>query len=327
MSRKVLVTGASGFIGSHVVENLVNSKFDVTALVHYNSRADVGWLNDMSEDARNSTKIIFGDVTDTEQVSKIVSANEITVNLAALIAIPYSYQAPRSYMNTNLLGTMNICEAVKNNDSELVQFSTSEVYGTPSSVPITEEHHINPQSPYAASKSAADQLCISYFRAFDLKVNILRPFNTFGPRQSMRAIIPTIINQFIANEGKINVGNLEPKRDFTYVEDTARAVTSLINSKSKFGEVIQLGTGVAYSVREIIELCEEISGIEAKVNFDSSRLRPEKSEVEILLSNPKKASNIMNWQHQIDFKEGLTSTFKWFELNKKLYTNAESYFI
>jgi UDP-glucose 4-epimerase len=328
VGTRVLVTGASGFIGSHVVESLVRAKFEVTALVHYNGRNDCGWLKDVKPELNKSFKVVFGDITDTEQITNFISGNEVVINLAALIAIPYSYVAPRSYINTNLLGTLNILEAIKKekaNGIKLVQISTSEVYGTPKSTPILETHAINPQSPYAASKSAADQLCISYYKSFDTSVNILRPFNTFGPRQSMRAVIPTVINQFIFNKGRINVGSLTPKRDFTYVSDTAEAIVLMAKEDKEFGNTIQLGTGLAYSVEEVIKICEEISGIKAEIISEKIRLRPEKSEVQILLSDPSLAEKKLNWRHKVDFKEGLRRTFEWQKTNSHLFSESESY--
>lgn len=328
MGTRVLVTGASGFIGSHVVESLIRAKFEVTALVHYNGRNDRGWLKDVNPELNKSFKVVFGDITDTEQITNFISGNEVVINLAALIAIPYSYVAPRSYINTNLLGTLNILEAIKkekSNGIKLVQISTSEVYGTPKSTPILETHAINPQSPYAASKSAADQLCISYYKSFDTSVNILRPFNTFGPRQSMRAVIPTVINQFIFNKGRINVGSLTPKRDFTYVSDTAEAIVLMAKEDKEFGNTIQLGTGLAYSVEEVIKICEEISGIKAEIISEKIRLRPEKSEVQILLSDPSLAEKKLNWRHKVDFKEGLRRTFEWQKTNSHLFSESESY--
>lgn len=328
MGTRVLVTGASGFIGSHVVESLVRAKFEVTALVHYNGRNDLGWLKDVNPEINKSFKVVFGDITDTEQITNFISGNEVVINLAALIAIPYSYVAPRSYINTNLLGTLNILEAIKKekaNGIKLVQISTSEVYGTPKSTPILETHTINPQSPYAASKSAADQLCISYYKSFDTSVNILRPFNTFGPRQSMRAVIPTVINQFIFNKGRVNVGSLAPKRDFTYVSDTAEAIVLMAKEDKEFGNTIQLGTGIAYSVEEVIKICEEISGIKAEIISDKLRLRPEKSEVQILLSDPSLAEKKLNWKHKVDFKEGLRRTFEWQKTSSHLFSESESY--
>ena len=325
--QKVLVTGASGFIGSHVVEALIKTGAHVTALVHYNSRGDQGWLDNIDKDISGSLEVTFGDVTDSEQMRNLVNGKELVVNLAALIAIPYSYVAPRSYLNTNIVGALNICEAVKANDCRLIHFSTSEVYGTPKTVPITEDHHLNPQSPYAATKSAADQICISYFKSFDLKATVLRPFNTYGPRQSMRAIIPTIINQFISRNGEITVGNLSPKRDFTFVEDTAGAVTLLASNSGNFGETIQLGTGYTYSIQELINLCEKISGIPARLKLDEQRVRPTKSEVEILLSDPSKAKNKLGWQPKISFEDGLKKTYDWFEENQNFYKNSGRYFI
>lgn len=327
MNHNVLITGAGGFIGSHVVEIFVKSGFNVTALAHYNSRADYGWLASLDKEIKNSVEIVLGDVTDSEQMRTLTANKELVVNLAALIAIPYSYVAPRSYINTNVVGTMNICEAVRSSDSRMIQFSTSEVYGTPKTVPITENHNLNPQSPYAASKSAADQICLSYHKSFDLKVTVLRPFNTYGPRQSMRAIIPTVVNQFISRNGEINIGNLTPKRDFTFVEDTAAAVQLVAKNDNSFGETIQLGTGKAYSIQEVVDLCEKISGKKAKLNPDSKRVRPSKSEVEILLSDPSNAKEKLDWEPTISFEEGLEKTYSWFQKNQSMYDNSESYFI
>lgn len=325
--QSVIVTGASGFIGSHLVENLVRDGFAVTALVHYNSRSDIGWLNNIDTEIHNSLEIVFGDITDSDMVNKIISGKDLVINLAALIAIPYSYVAPRSYVNTNLIGTLNVCEAVRAYESRLVHISTSEVYGTPQETPITENHNINPQSPYAASKSAADQICMSYFNSFDLKVNIVRPFNTFGPRQSMRAIIPTIINQFISNDGNINIGNLETKRDFTYVTDTVEAVKLVAKEENRFGEIIQLGTGYSYSINEIISLCELISGLKAKIIVDRKRIRPNKSEVKILLSDPSKASKLIKWNYKVPLKEGLEKTYKWYQDNQLFYSESKGYHV
>lgn len=296
-------------------------------MVNYNSRSDLGWLNNIDSRILSEIKIEFGSVEDLSRVEELVSKQDIVVNLAALISIPYSYKAVQSYFSTNLKGVLNICEAVRQEKNKLIQISTSEVYGTPKLLPITEKNEINPQSPYAASKAAADNVCISYHHSFDLRVNILRPFNTFGPRQSLRAIIPSILNQFISNDGVINVGNLDTKRDFTFVGDTVEGIRSLINKDQIIGETIQLGTGAAYSIREIIKACEEISGVKARVTIDPKRIRPKTSEVEILLSDPTKAKRLLNWKSAISLEDGLQVTHDWYVKNTNLYRDVEQYFV
>lgn len=296
-------------------------------MVHYNSRSDLGWLNNIDSRILREIKIEFGSVEDLGRVEELVSKQDVVVNLAALISIPYSYKAVQSYFSTNLTGVLNICEAVRQENNKLIQISTSEVYGTPKLLPITEKNEINPQSPYAASKASADNVCISYYHSFDLRVNILRPFNTFGPRQSLRAIIPSILNQFISNDGVINVGNLDTKRDFTFVGDTVEGIRSLINKEQIIGETIQLGTGATYSIREIIKACEEISGVKARVKIDPQRIRPKTSEVEVLLSDPTKAKRLLNWKRAVSLEDGLQVTHDWYVKNTNLYRDVGQYFV
>ena len=322
---KVLVTGAGGFIGSHVVETLVKQNHEVTALAHYNGAGQAGWLDSVSKDVKSSVQVEFGDITDAEHMNQISLGKDSVVNLAALIAIPYSYIAPRSYVNTNIIGTLNMCEAVKKSGSKLLQISTSEVYGTPETVPIRETHPLNPQSPYAATKVASDQLALSYHKSFGLPVTVIRPFNTFGPRQSMRAIIPTILGQLVSGDLKIKIGDLAPKRDFTYVEDTATAIAKALILNNIDGELIHLGTGNSISVGELISLCSSVTGIDAKFETDAQRVRPEKSEVQILQSDPAKARKLLGWVAETSLSDGIRSTFSWMQENRDKLQDSSKY--
>jgi NAD dependent epimerase/dehydratase len=308
---RVLITGAGGFIGSHTTEAMVRAGNEVIAMTHYNGAGSDGWLDEIDSEVRKSFQTVPGDITDAEFVRNLATKVDVIVNLAALIAIPYSYAAPRSYVNTNVVGTLNICEAARSANSRLVQISTSEVYGTPDSVPIKESHQLKPQSPYAATKVAADQLALSYFRSFDLPVTVLRPFNTYGPRQSMRAVIPTILGQMFWKKEKIEIGDLSPKRDFTFVSDTADAIVKAATMNELSGEVIQLGTGKAISIGELIELCAQITDYKIEIEIDSQRIRPPKSEVQILLSDPTKAENLLKWKSLVSLENGLAETLNW----------------
>lgn len=306
MTQKVLVTGANGFIGSHLVEELVARNYKVLALNEYNSFGNQGWLSEIE----GNYEIKDGDIRDKEFIEQLIAKVDIVVNLAALIAIPHSFEARRSYFDTNLMGTFNICEATLKHGKRLIHISTSEVYGTPKVLPITEFSEINPQSPYAASKAAADNLLMSYCHSFDINAMILRPFNTFGPRQSLRAIIPTIISQLLNSSSEIEIGNILPKRDFTYVKDTVVAIELALKSDIK-KEIVQLGTGSAISVGELVGLLQEIIGVEKMIKLDSSRNRPNTSEVEILLSDPSKAAKVLKWRPKWDFRDGLVETINW----------------
>lgn len=325
--KTALVTGAGGFIGSHLVEMLVKDGFNVKAFVHYNSKGSQGWLNESQPEILNNLEVFSGDMCDTEFVNNAAKSCDVIFNLGALIAIPYSYAAPRSYVQTNVIGTLNICEAARNHESRLIHMSTSEVYGTPESVPITENHAINPQSPYAATKVAADQIALSFFRSFGTRVSIIRPFNTYGPRQSQRAIIPTLLSQVLSGSKEIKVGSILPKRDFTYVDDTARALVLAESKKDIDGETIQLGTGETISVGDLIEVIREITGKEFAIKQDDNRIRPEKSEVEILLSDPSKASNLLGWSPEISLEMGLKKTIQWMESNMHNLNNPSNYAI
>lgn len=308
---KVLVTGAGGFIGSHVIDELLSRSYNVTALCRYNSAGTYGWLEDERYFQNRSLSLALGDITDSGYIEELVQDTDVVINMAALIGIPYSYIAPRSYLNVNTMGTLNLLEGIRKSGSKLVQISTSEVYGTPQSVPITLDHPINPQSPYAASKSSADFLCKSYSNSFDTKTLIIRPFNTYGPRQSMRAVIPTILSQIANGDQIIKLGSIDVKRDFTFVTDTARAIANGCDANFYDGRVIQLGTGISYSILEIIEFCQEEFGVEIEIKTDKSRIRPVNSEVKILESDPSAAAKLLGWSHAIDIKPGLRKTYQW----------------
>ena len=326
MSKKILITGAAGFIGSHLVEKLFKDGYNLKLLVPYNVDNSWGWIDSLDEKIKNNVEIVSGDVCDQDLIGKITKDVNIIFHLAALISIPYSYVSPRSYISTNIIGTLNLLEALKNSNIELfVNTSTSEVYGSAQYSPIDEEHPLNAQSPYAATKISADQLCLSYYRSFELPISVIRPFNTFGPRQSLRAAIPTIITQALKKEKSIKMGNTSTKRDFSYVSDTVSGFTSCIGNKKCIGEVINLGTGVAFTIAETIEYISELTNIEIKVEVDKTRLRPQKSEVNHLLSKNDKAKEILNWQPKFankeGFKQGLKETIEWFKIpeNSKLY--------
>ncbi len=320
----ILVTGAEGFIGSHVVEVLAKSGINVRALCQYNSFGSIGWLGELSSEFSDNVEIVFGDVRDADQMRRYVKGCSSVVNLAALIAIPYSYLAGRSYADVNTLGTLNLLEAVRENNIRMIQISTSEIYGTPQTTPITELHPVNPQSPYAASKAAADHFVMSYFDSFDMDLLIVRPFNTYGPRQSSRAVIPTILSQLVFGAPTLQIGSLTAKRDFTFVSDTAEAIVKAINSDVQ-GEIIQLGTGSAVSVLELIEMCQSICGTNIEVVEDLQRIRPKKSEVEILLSDPSKARDYLEWQSRVDLHSGLEQTRNWIENNPNAFRDFQNY--
>jgi UDP-glucose 4-epimerase len=314
--KRVLVTGSDGFIGSHVVETLLDLGAQVRAFALYNSFGSLGWLDSSAAFSAaldsGQAEFVLGDIRDAEHVSEAVSGVDIALHLAALIAIPHSYSAPRSYVDTNITGTLNVLEAVrKHGTGRLVHTSTSEVYGTPESVPITEDHALRGQSPYSATKIAADKIAESYALSFGTPVTILRPFNTFGPRQSNRAVIPTILSQLLAGADTIRLGSLHPKRDFTYVTDTAAGFARAAVCDLEPGATIQLGTGRTVSIGEIVDLCFTITGTTAEVVTEDTRIRPEASEVEVLLSDPTKAKELLGWEPQVDLETGLERTAAW----------------
>ncbi|TDE10592.1 SDR family NAD(P)-dependent oxidoreductase [Jiangella asiatica] len=310
--RRVLVTGADGFIGSHLVERLLDQAARVTAFCVYNSNGSYGWLDQLAPDQLAGVDLQLGDIRDPRSVRRAVHDVDVVFHLAALVAIPYSYQAPESFVDTNVTGTLNVLEAVRDaGDVRLVHTSTSEVYGTPESVPITESHPLCGQSPYAASKIGADQLCQAYARSFGVDVLTLRPFNTYGPRQSARAVIPTILGQLLSGATTVRLGSLSPRRDLTYVADTVDGFVRLAGADLEPGAVVQLGTGQAVSIRQLFAICCEATGIEATVVTDKERVRPAGSEVQVLLSEPSRAKDLLGWQASWTLVDGLAETMRW----------------
>ena len=319
---KILVTGADGFIGSHVVETLVKNGHDVRAFVLYNSFNSWGWLDESDKAIRDSIDIFAGDIRDPHGVDKAVEKQEVILNLAALIAIPYSYHSPDTYIDTNIKGTLNILQAARRHGvKRVVQTSTSEVYGTAQYIPIDEVHPLHPQSPYAATKVGADQLALSFHASFDVPVGILRPFNTYGPRQSARAVIPTIISQ-LANKSKVKLGSLSPTRDFSFVQDTANGFLAAAQSDAIVGQTINLGSGFEISIKETAETIARLMNAKLELVDDEQRVRPENSEVERLHASIEKAKTLLGWQPELKglagFETGLKKTIEWFSNPKNL---------
>ncbi len=312
--ERVLVTGAGGFIGSHVTEALVRRGYRVSAFVHYNSLNQWGWLDSVSPDVMDAVEVIPGDLRDFYSTREAMRGVDAVLNLAALISIPYSYKNRGSYVDTNIRGTLNVLEAAMElGTRKVVQTSTSEVYGTAQFVPITEEHPIVPQSPYAASKVASDALALSCYRSFDLPVSVVRPFNAYGPRQSARAIIPTIITQFVSGASALRLGNTSPKRDFTFVEDTAAGFIAAMESDQAVGEVINLASGQEISIHELACTIAGIMKCEYHAEMDGERTRPDKSEVHRLLGSNRKAEAMLGWRPSTTLVEGLRRTVEWFQ--------------
>lgn len=326
---KVLVTGAEGFIGSHLVETLLEEGVDVRAFVLYNSNSDSGWLRQIPEHLRRNLEIHFGDVRDPWSVSSAFQDIETVYHLAALIAIPYSYQSPASYVDTNVKGTLNVLQAARERKTPRVLItSTSEVYGSALQVPISETHPRQGQSPYSASKIGADSLTESYIKSFDLPATIVRPFNTFGPRQSARAIIPTIISQLLSGETKVKLGSTSPTRDFNFVKDTASGFIEIAKSQQTVGEEINIASGEEISMGALAQSLIDSLNPNAFVVEDDQRLRPENSEVTRLLGDNSKITRLTNWTQKYTFLEGLEKTIDWFriESNQKLY-DSKNYII
>jgi len=318
MTKKILITGATGFIGSHLTEYLVEKDFNVIAFDRYNSNNDWGWLENSKY--KNDLKIILGDIRDYDSVYKAMEGCSSVFHLAALIGIPYSYNSPLAYIRTNIEGTYNVLEAAKNLDLEQVLItSTSETYGSAQYVPIDENHPLVGQSPYSATKIAADQLGISYYRSFELPVKIVRPFNTYGPRQSARAIIPTVISQILDGVDELKVGNIAPTRDLTYVKDTSSGFLSIFESDDLFGEVINIGMNEEISINDLIEKIINIMGSSVNIFQEDNRIRPDKSEVEQLLCDNSKLTTHTNWKPKYDLATGLKETISWVEKNKHHY--------
>jgi NAD dependent epimerase/dehydratase len=320
--RRVLVTGAGGFIGSHLVELLVTRGADVRAFVRYNSRGDRGWLDRLDASLLEEVDVFAGDLVNPEAVANAVAGCNTVLHLGALIPIPYSFRHPREFVETNVVGTLNVLEAARRLDvARLVQVSSSEVYGTARTVPMPEEHPLSPQSPYAATKVGADQLALSYADAFDLPVVVARPFNTFGPRQSARAVIPTIVTQALTRD-HVELGATEPTRDFLYVSDTVVGIALCAEVEAVVGEVFNLGTGRERSVAEVVERVLAAIGKELPVVFSEARLRPAGSEVDRLCAAVDKARTRLGWEATVGFDEGLGRTIDWISASLDVYKPA-----
>lgn len=319
--EKILVTGGAGFIGSHLTEALVRNNYKVKALIHYNSFGSVGNLGFVPKDILKDVEIVCGDVQDFSFIKKISKGADAIIHLAALIGIPYSYEAVSSYINTNITGTHNILQsALENNISQVIHTSTSEVYGSAEYVPMDEKHPLKAQSPYSATKISADKIAESYWRSFDLPVSIIRPFNTYGPRQSSRAVIPTILGQLIRHYRQISVGSYFPIRDFTYVADTANAYISMLGNKKSIGEIINIGSGSGISIADLISLsCRILNRSNCKTIKENERVRPRKSEVSRLICDNKKAKEILGWEPQVNLDAGLRRVISFIEKNKEFY--------
>lgn len=320
-SNSILITGGNGFIGSHLVEYFVKKNFNVISFDRYNIHNSFGWLENSLY--KNKIKFILGDIRDYDSVQKALKGCKSVIHLAALVGIPYSYVSPSAYLKTNVEGTYNILEASKNlKIKNIIVTSTSEVYGTAYKHKLSESDLVNAQSPYAASKIAADQLAISYNLSFNLPVKIIRPFNTFGPRQSFRAVIPTIISQ-ILSKNKIKIGNIDATRDFTYVEDLCNAFYKIHQSQKCVGEILNVGYGKEISVRDLINKINYITSNNAKINIEKKRLRPKESEVNRLRCNNSKIKKLINWENKYNFETGLIKTIEWFSNEENLapYTN------
>ncbi|MBT5513469.1 MAG: NAD-dependent epimerase/dehydratase family protein [Rhodospirillaceae bacterium] len=324
--KKILVTGADGFIGSHLSEFLVRSGHQVRALVHYNAFNTWGWLDHCGADVRDGLEVLMGDVRDPGSVHGAVEGRDTVFNLAALIGIPYSYRAAASYVDTNIHGTLNILEAVRSHETaRLIQTSTSEVYGSAQYVPIDESHPLQAQSPYAASKIGADQLALSYYRSFKTPVTVIRPFNTFGPRQSTRAVIPTVITQILDDQSVIKLGALEPTRDFNYVADMVRGFAAAITADGIEGEVINLSTNFEISIGDTVSLIAKTLDATISIETDPQRIRPPDSEVDRLCGANEKARELLRWAPDYagpdGFGNAIAETAEWFRdpANRSLY--------
>lgn len=314
-NKKILVTGADGFIGSHLTEKLTEIGYEVKAFVYYNSFNSWGWLD--QSPFKKEFEIFAGDIRDPHGVMEAMRGCSKVLHLASLIAIPYSYHSPDTYVDTNIKGTLNVLQAARQLDvSKIVHTSTSEVYGTAQYVPIDENHPLQGQSPYSASKIGADQMALSFYRSFETPVAVIRPFNTYGPRQSARAVIPTIITQLASGQEKIKLGSLAPTRDFNYVKDTVNGFISMMNNEKAIGEVINIGSNYEISIGQTVEAIAEVMGLKVEIETDEIRQRPEKSEVERLWADNAKAKDLLGWEPSYGgiegFKQGLKETIDWF---------------
>ncbi|HWR34499.1 MAG TPA: SDR family NAD(P)-dependent oxidoreductase [Clostridia bacterium] len=316
-NKSVLITGAGGFIGSHLTEKLVEAGARTRALVHYNSTDRWGWLDESA--CTNDVEVVAGDIREFDSVSKAMRGVEVVFHLAALIAIPYSYESPSSYVHANIEGTLNVLQAaLQGNVERMVHTSTSEVYGTAREVPIPETHALQAQSPYSATKIGADKLVESFNLSFGLPLSTVRPFNTYGPRQSARAVIPTIMTQALAGQ-PIRIGNISPTRDFNYVADTVNGFLANAASPSTVGRVVNLGTGKEISIGDLAKLICSVVGSESEIVEDKTRVRPGNSEVERLCADNRLARELMGWEPQVPLREGLTRTLEWLRGNMDCY--------
>ena len=317
MKKRVLVTGADGFIGSHLVESLVSNDYEVKALSQYNSFNNWGWLEDIN--CKNKVEVISGDVRDFHNCKDITKDVDLVFHLAALIAIPFSYYAPNSYVDTNIKGTLNICQAARENNVErLIHTSTSEVYGTAKYIPIDENHPTQPQSPYSASKISADAIAMSFFNSFDTQITIARPFNAYGPRQSARAVIPTIISQALKGVKKINLGDISPTRDFNFVKDVCKGFIAIAESDNTIGKTINIGSNSEISIGEIFNMIKKIMNSDIEIVKDKKRVRPIKSEVFRLVCDNSLIKKLTNYQPETSIEDGLKKTINWFTNPKNL---------
>jgi len=329
-NKKILITGADGFIGSHLTETLLKAGLNIRPFVLYNSHNSWGWLDNLPEEIKRELDVVAGDIRDPYGIKQAMKGCYVVFHLAALVAIPYSYQSPASYVDTNIKGTLNVLQAARELELEkIVHTSTSEVYGTAQFVPITEEHPLQGQSPYSASKIGADHLAMSFYNSFGTPVAIIRPFNTYGPRQSARAVIPTIITQIAksisssTNISKINLGALEPTRDFNYITDTVNGFIAMASADKSVGEVINIGSNYEISIGELVNLITELMEVQVKIETDIQRIRPKQSEVERLLADNTKAKNLLGWEPSYygrdGLKKGLTETINWFVNPQNLF--------
>lgn len=312
---KILVTGSEGFIGSHLTETLVRQGHEVRAFILYNSFNSWGWLEDASEDIKGNFEVFMGDIRDPNGVRKAMEGCECVMHLAALIAIPFSYHSPDSYIDTNIKGTLNVVQAARDLNIKVVHTSTSEVYGSAEYIPIDENHPLKGQSPYSASKIGADQIALSFYTSFGTQVAVMRPFNTFGPRQSARAVIPTIITQILNGTTQIKLGALHPTRDFTYIEDTVSGFLSQLKTNKGIGEVINLGSSFEISIKDTALQIAKCCKIDIEIISDEERLRPEKSEVDRLYASTDKAKDLLGWKPKKGgkdgFVDGIEKTIEW----------------
>jgi NAD dependent epimerase/dehydratase len=321
MGKKVLVTGADGFIGSHLTEYLVEQGYDVRAFVLYNSFNSYGWLDSIPEETKSKIEFFSGDVRDPNGVRVAMEGIDTVYHLAALIAIPYSYHSPDNYVDTNIKGTLNILQAAKLlNTKRVLVTSTSEVYGTAQYVPIDEKHPFQGQSPYSATKIGADRIAESFYRSFNMPVTIVRPFNTYGPRQSARAVIPTIITQLLNGETEIKLGDITPTRDLLFVKDTVKGFVAIANSDKTIGEEVNIATQSEVTIGELAQMIIDKINPEAKIVQEEQRLRPDKSEVRRLFGSNEKIKQLTDWNNDYSLEQGLTETIEWFRKKENLST-------